>query len=365
MKKILFLTPYVPSNSAGGENFTRLLLDRLSCNNHIDLIYFKYKDDPLYECPNENIKILKIIRISTFKKILNCLSYPSVHPIFSVRFNPLLLKYLKVIINNDYDLLYLDHSQLAIYGKFFPNINKVLMSHDVMAQRFGRKSNKLVEKIVIKNEKRMLSYPNTVVFTFSNKDKKIIDSKYDIESKVTNFILDTNVINAVPKKIKKQLVFFGKWKRNDNFYGIQWFFENVYHKVSKDFKFVIIGKWLPQSFINKINNYSNVEYLGFVDNPYNIISNSLAVISPLFSGAGVKVKVVESLACGTPVIGNLIAFEGIDPHFSEFMINANTSDEFANRISDLEITLEKRIMFKDKFNSLYNENSIDKFISNI
>lgn len=46
MKKILFLTPYLPSNRAGGENFTRLLLEELSKTCQIDLIYFKYRTDP-------------------------------------------------------------------------------------------------------------------------------------------------------------------------------------------------------------------------------------------------------------------------------------------------------------------------------
>ena len=58
MKKILFLTPYLPSNRAGGENFTRLLLEELSKTCQIDLIYFKYRTDPFYIVPNSNIKVL-------------------------------------------------------------------------------------------------------------------------------------------------------------------------------------------------------------------------------------------------------------------------------------------------------------------
>jgi len=34
---------------------------------------------------------------------------------------------------------------------------------------------------------------------------------------------------------------------------------------------------------------------------------SKALISPLFTGAGIKVKVIEALACGIPVIGTDIA----------------------------------------------------------
>ena len=60
--------------------------------------------------------------------------------------------------------------------------------------------------------------------------------------------------------------------------------------------------------------------LGFVDNPYKIMSESLGLIAPLFHGAGIKVKVIESLACGTPVIGTEVAFEGIDFIENKYLI---------------------------------------------
>ena len=65
MRKILFLTPYVPSSRAGGENFTRLLLEELSKKNKIDLLYYRYADDPSYVVPNENVKVIKEIINST------------------------------------------------------------------------------------------------------------------------------------------------------------------------------------------------------------------------------------------------------------------------------------------------------------
>ena len=363
MKHILFLTPFVPSNRAGGENFTRLLLEKLSQSCKIDLIYFLYKDDPLYEKPNSNIKVVGLIENSMFFKLKHAVLHPLTHPMFTVRFSKTLLKKIKELVaENHYDLLYLDHSQMFLYGKFFPEIPKVLMSHDVMVQRFARSGNWLSKKMILCGEGNLMRMPNSTVFTFSEKDCKIVRDAYGVDSRVTNFFLDETTENAVPQKIEKRLVFFGKWNRADNFDGLKWFFDNVYEKLSPDFQILIIGKWLPEDFQKRIKPSNNVEYLGFVENPYTIIANSLATLSPLFSGAGVKVKVVESLACGTPVIGNEISFEGISSFFSEFMIRADSAEEYLKAIENISIDLNKRKQFKQTFMDNYKNQSIVNFI---
>lgn len=366
MKKILFLTPFVPSNRAGGENFTRLLLEQLSINNKIDLLYYRYADDPIYKAPNENVRVIKEIVNSTYVKIKNFLVYPKMHPIFSIRFNRSILAFLKKIVEkNRYDVLFLDHTQMALYGKFFPSVKKILMSHDVMAQRFSRKGGFVSKKLILGGEGELMRMPNTTVFTFSEKDRRIIHHYYDLDSKVTNFFLDQSIIEACPENVANRIVFFGKWKRSDNFDGLQWFFDHCYEKLSKNVTISIIGKWLPEEFVSRIKKMKNVEYLGFVENPYPLIANSIATISPIFSGAGVKVKVVESLACGTPTIGNDIAFEGISEDFGDFMVRVNSPEEYVNAIMSLEIAIEKRKAFKVKFIDLYQSQSICNYIEEL
>lgn len=122
---------------------------------------------------------------------------------------------------------------------------------------------------------------------------------------------------------------------------------------------------MPDKILKKIENLDNVEYLGFVKNPYSLIANSLAVISPLFSGAGVKVKVVEALACGTPVIGTDIAFEGILTKDNAFMKIASDADEYVRSISNLNISVEERKHFKQKFLQEYENQDIVSYINNL
>lgn len=362
--KILFLTPYVPSKRAGGENFTRQLLIDLSRENKIDLIYYKYAADDTYVSPSDNIRVLKVLNNSNKIKLLNYLKKPFMHPIFNIRFSNSLLSYIKSMITKEsYDIIYLDHSQMFLYGKYLKNVPKIMMAHDVMGQRYDRQGNTIMKKMILSTEGKLMRLPNTTVFSFSSKDKYIIKQLYGVDSMVTHFYLDDMVIKATPIHIENRLIFFGKWKRADNYDGLVWFFENVYQKINSDIKISIIGGWLPEDFQIKYCVKNKVEYLGFVDNPYQLISNSIAVLSPLFSGAGVKVKVVESLACGTPVIGNNIAFEGIGKEFSQFMMYANSAEEYVSQISKLlSFGIEERLKYKVNFLHRYAQNSITDYL---
>lgn len=363
MKNILFLTPFVPSNKAGGENFTRLLLENLSEEFQVDVIYYRYKDDAPYECPNSNVRVVKEIINSTKVKLWNSLRYPTIHPVFAIRFNKELLRFVqKLMKEKKYALMFLDHSQMAIYGTYFPKMKKVLMSHDVMAQRFSRSGNWLNRKLIAAGEGRMMRQPNLITYSFSDKDRKIIKDTYGVESKVTNFFLDKSLVDAVPSKIEKRIVFFGKWKRPDNYDGLKWFFDTIYESIDKSITITIIGKWLPEEFLNHIISMKNVEYLGFVDNPYPLIANSIATISPLFTGAGVKVKVVESIACGTPVIGTEIAFEGLPEKYKNMMLLANDVDSYLKAM-DIDISVKERRRIKNEFIADYKSETIPQFLA--
>jgi glycosyltransferase involved in cell wall biosynthesis len=293
-------------------------------------------------------------------------AYPFLHPLYTVRFSRNLLDFLiKQREKVNYDLIYLDHSQMFLYGTYLKGIKKILMSHDVMAQRYSRKGNLLNRFLAIKGEKKLLSQPHSTIFTFSNKDCDIISKSYGLKSLVTHFFLDNNIIDAYPSKIENRIVLFGKWDRQDNYKGLSYFLNNVYPYVKNDILIEIIGSGLHNSIQNRLGKLKNIIYRGFVDNPYPVIANSLAVLCPLFSGAGVKVKVYESLACGTPVIGTDIAFEGIFNELDRYMYLAKDAKEFVSIINGLSVSLQERLDLKKLFMNLYNNNSITKYISNL
>ena len=85
---------------------------------------------------------------------------------------------------------------------------------------------------------------------------------------------------------------------------------------------------------------------------------------PLHMGAGVKVKCVEALGSGTPIIGTEVAFEGIGDKYRDAMFEANTPEEYTKTISSFKYSLEDKKKLKEFFLENYNDKQILKYINN-
>ena len=362
MKTILFITAFVPSKISAAENYTRQLIFDLAKTNHIDLIYFKYKKDLDFEMESLNINVVKIFKNSKILKLINFIFYPVLFPLFSVRFNYFRLFIIKRLIKRKtYDLVFYDHSQVLLFSKFINNVPQIYMLHDVETQRISRISNKIITKWCELTEKWILN-SKASIFCFSDKDKFLINNLFGLNSIVTNFYLEENIYKSTPNLASDYFVLFARWGRKDNLNGLKWFIRYVLPNLNKDINIKIIGAEICQNEYKSVVNYANIIILGFVDNPYPIIANAKAMISPLFTGAGVKVKVIDSLACGTPVIGTNISFEGISLLFSKYLFEANDVQSFTKQINEYKINIKQKIELKEMFISTYEINSIPKFI---
>lgn len=350
MKRILFVTAFVPNKTGAGENFSRQLINDIAKNHLVDLIFFKYLNDCDYVNESENITVVKQFKNSRIIKIINSIMFPFVFPLFTVRFNLFRLIYIKKLIReNQYDIILFDFSQTFLFAKFINQPKIILNCHDVIAQRYSRIYKGILKPFVIKSEKFIFNNLNASVFCHSMKDKKLLESLYSVHPEVTSLYFDKPVREAFPLYVGNYFVLFANWKRSDNSYGLKWFLHYVFPFLCYDVQIIIIGAGLADKLLQEIKKYQNVIYLGFIDNPYQIISNAKALISPLFTGAGIKVKVMESLACGTNVIGTKISFEGVPEIFENYMIPAENQKEFIKEINNLKIQLSEKKDLKKFF----------------
>lgn len=355
-KRILFICPFSLETNHAGVVYSRQLLSALSECCQIDLVYFHYKTDKEY-VPCKNVHVIRKIEVSTIYKVLGTLSLFWVFPLFSVRFNWGIYREIKSLVKkNKYDFVYFDFSQSFAYSLFIKHPNKILMTHDVMAQKYSRMKTYLRPWAVI-SERRILK--QGTIFTFSEKDCQLIRELYNLPSYPTTFFLSSEVQVATPNVCDEYYVFFGGWVREENFESIEWYVDNV-NPLIPNVKYKIIGRGLPQRIKDKLPG--NFEYLGFVDNPYPIIANAKAEIAPLRKGAGVKVKCIDALGCGTPIIGTEVAFEGIPSEFNDFMIKAESVDDYVSAVNCLHQTIEERIRFKQYFIEGYNKKTILSYI---
>ena len=291
---------------------------------------------------------------------MNCIKHPFTHPLFTKRFNRRILEYLQSIAPG-YDVLYFDYTQTAIYSLFIDHPDKVIRCHDIMAQKFYRQHPFLLPWI--KHSERKLLSSAAKVFVPSDKDARIVSETYGISSLYTHECLHDF---DFPKTIsaEKSFVFFGLWSRKENLNGLVWFVKNVLPLVKHELRnsFSVMGGGLSEQNRVKYLEENNIEYLGFVKDCYGTIVRKSAVIVPLFEGAGVKVKVLDSFTTGTPVIGTELAFEGI-PFVNGLQIQKQTAQDFADAINDFTpLVLEEKKKCQKNFLEKYNNYHLADFL---
>jgi polysaccharide biosynthesis protein PslH len=142
-----------------------------------------------------------------------------------------------------------------------------------------------------------------------------------------------------PEQIKFPSVFFiGTLDWFPNQEGLLWFLEKVWPLVLRNDKNMLIsiaGRNAPRWFVNQLNKFPNVNFLGEIEDAHQFIAENAIMIAPLFSGSGMRVKIIEGMALGKTIITTTIGAEGIDVSNGENILIENDPEKFAGWIVEL------------------------------
>ena len=75
-----------------------------------------------------------------------------------------------------------------------------------------------------------------------------------------------------------------------------------------------------------------MKILGFVEDLEASVSRYRVQVVPLLNGAGIKGKLLHSLACSTPVVTTRKGVEGLEISDEQQVLIAEDPDEFANQV---------------------------------
>jgi len=125
------------------------------------------------------------------------------------------------------------------------------------------------------------------------------------------------------------IVFVGS-ENPHNLKGMKWFFDNIYSLLGKSIRMVIVG-----SISKYIKARDNVVCFRHLENLDDVYAKSRVSICPLLGGTGLKIKVVEALSFGLPVITTYKGVAGLPSKINNGCLIADSPEDFANRINKL------------------------------
>ena len=290
----------------------------------------------------------KINIIDAFSSIITSGCY-NVSRFFSADLDIKLKEDLK---DNEYDFIILESLFLTPYITTIQNNSTakiILRSHNfeyLIWQRLAQKEKKILKKEYLnhlasslkKYEAKILSDVNGIA-TISHEDTK----KYlavNPNLKITTIPFGIDFENYTPSYNQPlgnlKLFHIGAMDWNPNIEAVNWFLDSVWDSFNTkaiDVELHLAGKSMPNTLLNL--NTKQVINHGQVNSATAFISNHDVMVVPLFSGGGMRIKIIEAMAMGKTVISTSIGLEGINATHQKNVIIANSKEEFIIEINQL------------------------------
>ncbi len=127
------------------------------------------------------------------------------------------------------------------------------------------------------------------------------------------------------------LIYPGALTYDANFDAVKYFISEIFPRVRHvrpGVRFVVTGA-APPELRAALPQAEGVHFTGYVDDVRSLIARSWCEVVPLRQGGGTRLKVLEALALGTPVVSTPKGVEGLDLKQDEHVLIAQTPDEFA------------------------------------
>ena len=296
---------------------------------------YPYKDIKLF---NRTLIIFRNINLDFILKIFKILKKEKIDVIQITHPSGILaVKVITKLTRNKIPIIYDAHN---VESKFimetFANNPKYSKFERLIIPTYIKFLEKIVSKYIVDH-----------IISVSNDEREIFIKKYKLnKGKVSVIPSGCCVLDLPDKKCKNDIKeevgidsdkliiffhgFFSHLPNKDAFKTIENYIAPKFEKINERVLFVIGGTGVPKF------ERANVKSLGFVENLYRVMSIADIAIVPITKGAGTKLKVLDYLSIGLPIVTTKKGIEGINAkNGEEAVIVDDVNDAFINAIKYL------------------------------
>lgn len=149
--------------------------------------------------------------------------------------------------------------------------------------------------------------------------------------------VDTDFFRAPPdvRVRPERLVFFGRMDYHPNTDAVDWFAREILPLVRSripEARLQVVGPGTPPAIHSLAARVDGLDIVGAVDDLRPFVSSASSVVVPLRSGGGTRLKILEALALGRPVITTTVGAEGLAIEPGNGIILADSPTEFVTAI---------------------------------
>ncbi|MBF8458269.1 glycosyltransferase family 4 protein [Kaistella sp. G5-32] len=307
----------MPDNPIAGKagNTTRLrsMLSYFNDNNSIDVTFVSLKDWGIWkdeeinsfanQFPNIKLQLLEKKFKKNFFKYIFLYKIPYFFKNNSIDISSYILRknFAKIANAEKLDVIIVSY---ASWGQIIDDVKgnpySIIDTHDFITAQKSRRKNEVGR--YFQDEIQILKKFDEI-WTYSVEEEYIFEQFTDKKVTLIPVSFPLN-FNEEHSSFKYDVIYVAS-NNPHNIAGINWFLKEVL-PLLKDIKIHIIGKICTQ-----IGDYENVVKHGMVDDLNDYYKNAKVAICPMLSGTGIKIKVIEALSYGIPVVTNRRGVDGL------------------------------------------------------
>ncbi|MBN3050468.1 glycosyltransferase [Pectobacterium brasiliense] len=335
--------PYPPNHGGRMDIWNRLKFLSLS-GLYIDLIVTAEKNDNL----QFEAEVLKYVKnIFYVPRVVDCF--------FALKGIPYQVasrkKLSKITFNSSYDWVMLE-SEAVSYVLSSVKANKIALrvhnNESVYFKSLYSSERNFLKKIYYFIESKIYSTHTKKIKKISNVILNISQDEncFDINDKslmTESFFIPPHVdVSTFLKPMKRNganVLFIGNLFTANNLCGLRWYIEEVHPLLVRNisgYKLIVAGNTRGLELPDFLKKHD--ESIILYESPKDlsdIYAQGTVFINPMLSGAGVKLKTIDAIAAGLPVVSTAVGAEGLGLIDEKHYFMANDSNFFYTAIKSV------------------------------
>ncbi len=212
----------------------------------------------------------------------------------------------------------------------------------VLKRPYARRTARLLENM----ERRFLEECDVHTVASERERGKLLQRIPDARIEVIGNGVDIEYhgANADARRHATDLLFVGSMEYHANVDAVCWFARHVWPQIQDQqppLRFVIAGR-KPAPAVRSLATLPGVVVTGMVDDVRPYYRNALAMVVPLRIGSGTRLKILEAMAAGVPVVSTVLGAEGLAVTDDVDILLADSPVAMTNAIRALLDSPERR-----------------------
>jgi glycosyltransferase involved in cell wall biosynthesis len=254
----------------------------------------------------------------------------------------------RLALDTRFDIAHADQMYMAQYAARVPGARKILDAHNALWLLYKRLSGTMEtgpQKWLLDRDWRLLKrYEGRVcrefdaVLAVSKGDKAALEEAAGRPLNITviPITVDTDEVRVVQREAEpNHILHIGTMYWPPNIDAVRWFVDQIYPLIRQqrpDVEFDVVGARPPAELLALNDAGLGINVSGYVEDPTSYQRRAAVMVVPLLAGGGMRVKILNALAEGIPIVSTTLGHEGIEVTPGRDILVGDTPEAFAAEV---------------------------------